>query len=214
MDPLSISTGVAGLIGLALQVAPILHAYISDVASARTDIQTYLREVDALSQVSELLHSFLDTPATVNGQFQTTEAVLLQTIKSCETCLMDLVRILSKPTSLSRRLLWSMEKQKVEIIMERLRRYTQLFHFALSVEGWAVLSQTPAEVTAILEMQMQMSKKMQEIVRVTESAKVYREKTEQVAAVLEHMRLLFADEGERLMEIQERVEDISRGLRG
>ena len=136
MDPLSISTGVAGLIGLALQVAPILHAYISDVASARTDIQTYLREVDALSQVSELLHSFLDTSAAADGQFQTTEAVLFQTIKSCETCLADLVRMLSKPTSLSRKLLWSMEKQKVESIMERLRRYTQLFHFALSVEGW------------------------------------------------------------------------------
>ena len=78
----------------------------------------------------------------------------------------------------------------------------------------AVLSQTPAEVTAILEMQMQMSKKMQEIVRVAESVKVYREKTEQVATMLEHMRLLFADEGERLAEIQETVEDISRGMKG
>ncbi|PYH44676.1 uncharacterized protein BP01DRAFT_64273 [Aspergillus saccharolyticus JOP 1030-1] len=216
MDPLSISSGVAGLIGLALQVAPVFQSYVSNVRSARDDVQAYLDEVAALSQVLDQMYTFLDSRMT-GDCFQTTEAVLLQTIKSCERSLLELIRMLRKPVGLKKKLLWHLEKEKVENIIARIRKHNQLFHFSLSVEGWAVLSQTPEQVTAMLQLQMQMSKKMHDMVEAAslsaESARIYQEKTRELAALLENVSIL-AKPAEQLLEIQERIEKIDRSITG
>ncbi|PYI23530.1 hypothetical protein BO99DRAFT_181339 [Aspergillus violaceofuscus CBS 115571] len=217
MDPLSISSGVAGLIGLALQVAPVLQSYVSNFKSAREDVQDYLDEVGALSQVLDRMYTFLDSSCMTSDRFQTTEAVLLQTIKSCEKSLLELIRMLRKPVGLTKKLLWHLEKEKVESIIARVRQCNQLFNFSLTVEGWALLSQTPAEVTTILQLQMQMSEKMHKIAEAAslsvESVKIYQDKTKELVSLLENVSK-FAKAVGQLTEIEERVKEISRGITG
>ena len=152
MDPLSIAAGVAGLVGLAVQVAPSLQQYFSDIKHAKQDVERYTSEIYALVEVCERLQHFITDDASpvsslyaVKGEgagkgpsFATTESVLARTVASCDDCLRELMRIM-KVHGWGKRLKWPLYKSQVERIISRLTRYTQLFQFAVTVEGWWVL---------------------------------------------------------------------------
>lgn len=95
MDPLSIAASVAGLVGLAVQVAPSLREYFSDVKHAREDVDRYANEIYALVEVCEQLQVFLRTDATATEAcFKTTESVLSRTVVSCNECLHMLMQMM------------------------------------------------------------------------------------------------------------------------
>lgn len=156
MDPLSIASGVAGLVGLAIQVAPALREYFSDVKQAKQDVERYTNEVYALVEVCQRLQKFisddtspLSSLASANGEekrekgrgngngpnFETTESVLVRTVTACDDCLRELMRMMNVH-GWGKRLKWPVYKKQVEKIISRLSRYTQLFQFSLTVEGW------------------------------------------------------------------------------
>lgn len=143
MDPLSITASIAGLVGLAVQVAPSLHQYFSDVKHAKDDIARYTSEIYALVEVCERLQEFLSNDGSLKNEtgpgpearFETTESVLARTVASCDDCLRRLMRIM-QVHGWGKRLKWPVYKSQVERIIARLTRYTQLFQFALTVEGW------------------------------------------------------------------------------
>lgn len=140
MDPLSIAASVAGIAGLAIQIAPSLKSYFSNVKHAQEDVARYANEVYGLFEVCKQLHVFLKTDAA--NSFETTGSVLSRTVVSCEECLRELARILQsqgpeKP-HWTKKVKWLIYKKQVEEIISRLVRHTQLFQFALTVEGWCV----------------------------------------------------------------------------
>ncbi|KAE8146720.1 hypothetical protein BDV25DRAFT_46489 [Aspergillus avenaceus] len=140
MDPLSIASGVAGLVGLAIQIAPSLHAFFQDVKDAKADVDRYVSEVISLHEVCQQLHVFLKTDAAArDGQFETTQSVLSRTVLSCDECLRELAHMLKSPTGWSRKMKWPIYKKRVEAVIQRLGRYTQVFQFSLTLEGWCVL---------------------------------------------------------------------------
>lgn len=136
MDPLSIAASVAGLIGLAVQVAPSLQEYFSDVKHAKEDVDRYTNEIYTLVEVCERLQAFLDTDAAVTEAcFKTTESVLSRTVASVDECLRKLMQMM-QVHGWGKRLKWPVYKSQVEKSISRLTRYTQVFQFALTVEGW------------------------------------------------------------------------------
>lgn len=137
MDPLSIATGVAGLASLAVQVGTTLHGYIANVKHAQEDAAAYAAEVTGLVQVCQRLHVFLKTDA--GDAFVGVECVLSRTVASCDGCLRELARMLDSQSLRHgglARFKWPLYKKPVQSLVMQLGRYTQLFQFALTVEGW------------------------------------------------------------------------------
>ncbi|KAF9883650.1 Ankyrin repeat and SOCS box protein 7 [Aspergillus nanangensis] len=204
MDGLSIAANVAGIASLAVQLAPHLYNYFADLKTAEQDVSAYRSEIQMLGEVCERLHHFLKTDAP-EGDFDTTQSVLVRTIVSCEQCLQELARLLKSPGGWTRKMKWPVYKPRVEGVMDRLRRYTQLFQFSLTVEGCAILSQTPEDVTAVLKLQRDASTKLHEITRgikaLETSAESYRNTAAELTLMVESIRSV-VDPTERLLEIQ------------
>ena len=136
MDPLSISSGIAGLASLAIQIAPAIHDYIATAKKAEEDISWYADEVDALIEVCVCLDNFLkDDAISRRNHFRTTDSVLGRTVSSCDACLRQLGNLLKVPVDWTQKLKWPFRKKTVEDIIRRLGRYTSLFQFSLTVEG-------------------------------------------------------------------------------
>src|SRR5215469_16068216 len=134
MDGLSVAVSVAGLVSLALQVKEVLHKYISDVKSAEEDVENLTHELDALRDVLGRLQDFFHTNIAKAREFDTTASVLANTVKSCAKSFADLDRLLKRPgrdgmSKLPGKMKWPFHKKQVENILEKLRRYNQLFQF-------------------------------------------------------------------------------------
>jgi uncharacterized protein Yka (UPF0111/DUF47 family) len=141
MDGLSLAASVVGLVSLAVQVAPTLCEFFSDVKSAREDIANFSREIDAFRDVAQRLYELLTSNPAEARQFDTTASVLVQTISSSEKCFQELERLLKSPVKdgslkWSRKMYWPFCKKRIENIINRLGRYNQLLQFSLTMEGW------------------------------------------------------------------------------
>ena len=136
MDPLSITAGIAGLASLAIQVVPALHDYVATAKGAERDIGWYADEVDALVEVCLSLVDFLKADAvSQKSRFRTTDSVLGRTVSACEVSLHELGILLQSPAGWTQKMKWPLRKKKVEEIIQRIGRYTNMFQFALTVEG-------------------------------------------------------------------------------
>lgn len=143
MDGLSLAASVVGLVSLAIQVAPTLRDFFSEVKSARDDTENFSREIDAFRDVAQRLYELLTTNPSEARHFDTTASVLVQTISSSENCLRELEQLLKSPgkdgsPKWSRKLYWPFCKKRMENIISRLGRYNQLLQFSLTIEGWYV----------------------------------------------------------------------------
>src|SRR5450432_1009291 len=144
MDGLSVAASIAGLASLTLEVTRILHNYYSNVESAPKDIENLTREVEALSTVLEQLETFLNRGGVIGNSFDQTASVLASTVKDCRTTLDNLEKGLTVPTKegfpkMLGRLIWPFRKDQVQKMVDSLRRYTLIFQFSLTIEGWSVL---------------------------------------------------------------------------
>ena len=85
-DPFSLATGIAGLISLSLEVAKIAHQYIQGVRNSSKDIDDFLQELAALTEVLHQLDAFLKKDEAGKRSFDQT-SVLVKTYKSCRSSL-------------------------------------------------------------------------------------------------------------------------------
>ncbi|KAJ5451904.1 hypothetical protein N7445_000087 [Penicillium cf. griseofulvum] len=227
MDPLSITAGIAGLASLTIQVAPALHVYIATVKGAEKDIGWYADEVTSLIEVCISLEDFLKVDVvSPESRFKTTESVLGRTVSACDASLRQLGKLVQVPTSWTEKMKWPLRKKKVEEIIQRLARYTNMFQFALTVEGHAIFSNTPEVVEELLELQVKASSKLHEITKGIDALSIttdnYRDTSESTSSLLEGIRSLSA-KTEQLSFIQKEnfyngchrsiaVDDISMSL--
>ncbi len=68
-DPVSISFGVAGILGLAIQLSPIVASYVNGVRHAPENVQNLRQELDALIKTLERLDSFLKSESAKGPAF-------------------------------------------------------------------------------------------------------------------------------------------------
>ncbi|OQE41183.1 hypothetical protein PENCOP_c005G07897 [Penicillium coprophilum] len=216
MDPLSMTAGIAGLASLAIQVAPALHDYIATVKGAERDIGWYVDEVDSLIEVCKRLEDFLRVDvSSPEARFTVTDSVLGRTVSSCEACLDQLGKLLQGPAGWTQKIKWPLRKKKVEEIIKRLARYTNMFQFALTVEGHAIFSNTPEVVEELLDLQVKASSKLHEITKGIDALLIttdaYRSTAESTSSLLEGIRSLSATNGQ-IASIQKDVGDIKTQL--
>jgi hypothetical protein len=140
MDGLSIASGVAGLVSLAIQLTKITSAYVSSIRGASKSAAALYREFTSLQSTLIHLKTFLDNQPAL-GPFKDTSA-LGETIKFCKIKLEELLAKLQplKNSSKVERLLHTLtyplsEAQNKESIRD-IQRCTQTFNLSLTVEGW------------------------------------------------------------------------------
>lgn len=143
MDPFTISTGVAGLLSLAMEITKILSAYISDVKSAPEDAQNILTKVESLCYVLEQLVQFLRKDAKTLGKFESTSA-LCMVINSCQAQVQDLyqkleqlqIRSDSKVKGFIDRVKWPFRTEEYQSTVATLHQFVQIFQFSLQISNW------------------------------------------------------------------------------
>lgn len=167
-DPVSISFGVAGILGLAIQLSPIVASYVNGVRHAPENVQNLRQELDALIKTLERLDSFLKSESAKGPAFNEL-AFLNTTRESCEKRLTAISAKLGTSTEAGRfsqvlrRFTWPLNAENTKAIAQDLSQFSATFHFALSIEGCALLSKTSGEVSQILEPQLEILQKAREV---------------------------------------------------
>jgi hypothetical protein len=146
-DPLSIAAGVAGLLGITIQLLDFGGKFVSDLKESSTAPQEFLNEVKSLSDVLAQLRDFLRHQETQPLPFSKT-SVLYSTNIACEQKLRKVLSTLEKYGNCGKqqkkiskavqRLKWPFAAKEHREVVEDLHRYVQVFMFGLTVEGWYV----------------------------------------------------------------------------
>lgn len=156
-DPFSLAAGIAGLISLSLEVTKIAHQYTQGVRNSSKDIEDFLQELAALTDVLRQLDSFLKKDEAGKRSFDQT-SVLVKTYKACRSSLEKTRSTLQRRVNehkFLKALTWPfVGKQHQEIIVTILH-WIHTFQFALTIEGCVLLSKTAGEVSETLNNQLE-----------------------------------------------------------
>ena len=158
VDPLSVAAGVAGLLSLAIQLVDIGTKYSSNAPKSQG--YDFIFELRALIDVLNRLKEFLEGPnAPPTFDHMST---LLSTNTRCKTKLHEVLLKLQKttqePSKMKRaidRLMWPLAAKEHREVIEDIHRYTEVFNFALTVNGCALLATSTTETATALKDQAQ-----------------------------------------------------------
>lgn len=151
MDPFTLATGIAAILGLAGTVLASCYQYGCGVADAPRELQHLSNEIITLTGVLNALKASIYPQADTDGlppsYYQTKlsdgqASSLKEAIKGCEQALNDvnedLKRSRSDPTkkfgNAVRRLKWPLAQKDTMDIVGRLERYKVTFNAAIGVE--------------------------------------------------------------------------------
>ena len=158
MDPLSIAAGVGGLIALSIQLVEIGTKY--NTRSPKAQGLDFIFELRPLIEVLKRLKEFLEGP-NAPQTFDRVSA-LLSTSSRCDSKLQEVLRKLQKatqePNKIKRgvdRILWPVVEKELREAIEDIHRYTDIFEFALTVDGCALLAKSSSETASALKEQAQ-----------------------------------------------------------
>jgi hypothetical protein len=138
VDPISISSGIAGLLSLAITVAEKSYQYASTVRNASASIASYLRELSALKNVLFKLNELTEARDAVTRLAGTGASMLpAMNINGCQHELEMILRKLQKRAEGSAlgTLTWPFMENDIKKHISMLQRYNNLFHMALSADA-------------------------------------------------------------------------------
>jgi hypothetical protein len=146
-DPFTLATGVASIISIAIQLATVTNDFTRYAKEAFSGPQQLLEELRALSVVLEQLQDVLKSQNS-SSNFTKASTLCIAT-SGCEARLRAMLQKLQKfsHTSTTRkvaeklshalqRIKWPLEARETREAAEDIHRYTQVFVFALTIEGW------------------------------------------------------------------------------
>ncbi|KAK0387224.1 hypothetical protein NLU13_5537 [Sarocladium strictum] len=165
MDPLSISMGVAGVLPLIAQVITTAREYVNSVANAREMIRSLILELEVLKSAIEKLGDLLLTDKIAESDIQFDQAsVLLSCSTAIEVKLQELFKRLARESNRKLgSLLWPFTEKEHQKTIGELKNFTTWIHFALSIDGCRLLSQTSDHVVAVLAGQLEQFKATQKL---------------------------------------------------
>jgi hypothetical protein len=140
MDPLSISTAVAGFLSLSIEAYDILSTSIRETRSASAEAQSLQFELAALNHVLEQLIFFLRDEYRDRGAFDET-CVLYSVIAACQKQIRDLfvkcdpLRSQKKLSRLISQIKWPFKRDECVEIVENLHRIVRLSD-SLTIGNW------------------------------------------------------------------------------
>ena len=155
-DPFSLATGIAGLINLSLEVTKIAQQYIQGVRHSSKDIDDFLQELAALTDVLRQLDAFLKKDEAGARSFDQT-SVLVKTYKACRSSLEKTRSALQSRVNkhkLLKALTWPFVGKEHQEVISAILRWIHTFQFALTIDGCVLLSRASSEVSAILTNQL------------------------------------------------------------
>ncbi len=140
MDGVSLASGIAGLITLALQVSSVIAEFSIAVKEGPKNIEELKQELLLLGEILGQLQDFLRSEKLKGRSFDS-NSVLQSAISSCKVRIERIGDKLKPPDGgrgarLVARLKWPFESKEVEKMVANMRSYTQAFQFSLTIEGW------------------------------------------------------------------------------
>lgn len=158
MDPLSVTAGVAGLLSLSIQLVEISSKF--KPATKAEQLYDFIFELNALADVLKRLKDFLDTQ-TDAPHFNNVSAFVATNTRfkiKLEVLLRKLQKKLTETSALKRAvdaLIWPLNEKEHRETTRDIQRYTQVFHFALTIEGCSLLAKSSEDVENALQQQTQ-----------------------------------------------------------
>ncbi|KAL8697208.1 MAG: hypothetical protein Q9201_007243 [Fulgogasparrea decipioides] len=166
MDPLSLTVGVSGLIGLAAEAIKITTIYIKKTKRAKEAASELLVELEALHFNLSRLDNLLK--ADTNHAFSST-SVLVTSTHACREKLLALNRKLKKTAHRpANQLLWPLSSADHQTAIQELRAFAQWMQFAITIDGSSLLSKTSNEVVDVLSNQLRMFKLVEKLESTTQ----------------------------------------------
>ena len=141
MDPLSLAANIAGLTSLTLEVSKSTASYIDSVKNAPKESLQLAKELSALARALSDLDQFLMSQNHGSMRFGNTSA-LVAAATSCRDSLSMLQATLAKFMDQTegrkwyRRAMWPWKGPEHLKVVTALHRFTDIFHFSLSIGGW------------------------------------------------------------------------------
>lgn len=167
MDGVSVASGIAGLITLALQVGEAIAVYVNSIRERSKTIQELHDELLLLGEVLSRLRDFLRAESA-RGKSIDPHSVLSQAISACRDRI-ERIGDRLKPVEGGKlirtldRLRWPFEQREVMQMVENLRRYSQTFQFAFTIEGCNLLSKASEDATRGLQEMLEVSKRITQL---------------------------------------------------
>ncbi|KIW48394.1 uncharacterized protein PV06_00983 [Exophiala oligosperma] len=167
MDGVSVASGIAGLITLALQVSGAIAVYVTSIKDRSKNIRELHEELLLLSEVLGSLREFL-TSERAKGRSFDNNSVLQKAISDCRDRIERIGEKLKpleggKVSRAIDKLKWPFEQREVNHLIDNLRRYGQTFHFAVTVEGCDLLARTSEDAAKGLQEMLGVSRKISEL---------------------------------------------------
>jgi hypothetical protein len=173
MDPLSLSLGIAGLLPLIAKAIKGAKDYRDAVVNAKGSIAALISELEALQSNVKNLQQFLegDTLSSQGSSLRFSQTSVLSSCSSaCEAKLHALCRKLSQQVEDNgrrSRFLWTFNEKEHQKTVQELRNFSHWMHFALSIDGCRLLSQTADDVLKVLGQQLEQFRAIESLEKTT-----------------------------------------------
>ena len=173
MDPVSITFGIMGVLGVVLQTVQLTKTYVAEANDGKNVATEMLTELLSLQSNLERLGGFLEQDRQANSQFTHTSA-LTASITRYSDKLEKLRKILTDKlrghrTSRMSSLKWPLNVTDHRKTIEELRAFSHCIQLALTIDGCALLSKTATEVHEVLEKQQEVLTKQQNALSILET---------------------------------------------
>lgn len=168
MDGVSVASSIAGLVTLALQVGGTIAIYVSAIKERSKNVKELQDELLLLGEVLSNLRDFLNDEKAKGRSFDS-YSVLSKAIRDCRQRIERIGDKLKPPSDGGRfaraidQLKWPFEQREVMQMVENLRRYSQTFQFAFTIEGFNLLSKSSDDATKGLQEMLEVSRKISEL---------------------------------------------------
>lgn len=165
MDPVTLATGLAGLLTLTIELTSICHGYVLGARKAPKSVQGFILELISLKKVlSDLQDKVVLEPAIAeafdgrcssikeNPQSQSTiasgQVAAVNLIDQCKVELDTLLNTLIPNSSSSRaraiinQLIWPLREKTMQKAVDALHRYRNIFNMSISIDNLGLNART------------------------------------------------------------------------
>ena len=172
MDPLTLATGLAGLLTLTIELTSICHGYVSGARKAPKSVQGFILELISLKKVlSDLQDKVILEPAIAeafdgrsssimeNLQSQSTiasgQVAAVNLMDQCKVELDSLLKSLKPNSSSSRarsiinQLIWPLREKAMQKAVDAMHRYRNIFDLSISIDNLGLNARMHMDLKAV-----------------------------------------------------------------
>jgi ankyrin repeat protein len=153
VEPLGAVTGLIGACDVIARTTLTIIKYVAEVKAAPKDFKRISSELEALEAVTSALQGFLKSARVSKLNFSETAPISIF-VEKCQNYVVELEAKFVAQRSKSR-LLWPMSgKSEIEKAVQQIERFTNLFHLALSTNGWSYFCKAAEEAKEMLKQEL------------------------------------------------------------